>query len=276
MGILNVTPDSFADGGLYFDPERAVAHGLRDGRAEGADILDVGGESTRPGCGGAARGRRAAPRAAGRRAAGVRGLACRSPSIPTRPSSRARPSQRGAAIVNDISGLQYDAGMAPRWRRRPARRSMLMHNRGRSTEMYREAAYEDVMRRDRARSCGRRWQRAIDAGVRRESIVLDPGLGFAKRARAHVHRAGRTSTARGARSADPVGTFPQVVPDERASGDTPPAERDWGTAAAVTASVLLGAHIVRVHAVRGDGATSSDVGRPDQERVRRELRRSSC
>ena len=246
MGILNVTPDSFADGGLRFDAGRAVEDGLRMVE-EGADILDVGGESTRPG---------AEPlpldeelrrvlvvieKLAGRTQAVI--------SVDTYKSVVAREAvARGASIVNDVSALQYDDSLAAAVAASGAA-LVLMHNRGRSRDMYREAVYDDVAG-EIAGELERAIARATGAGIAREAIILDPGLGFAKRAE-HSYRA-LASLARLASLDRPLLVGPSRKSFLKAAvGDVPPAEREWGTAAAVAASVLLGAHIVRVHGVRG-------------------------
>jgi dihydropteroate synthase len=245
MGILNITPDSFADGGLRLDPVRAVEDGLRM-IEEGADILDVGGESTRPGAEPVAEAeelRRVLP-VVERLAADRRAVV----SIDTYKAGVAREAlARGAAIVNDVSALRYDPGLGAVVAASGAA-LVLMHNRGRSREMYREAVYQDVLS-EVVRELGEAIGRAVAAGVARDAIVVDPGLGFAKRAE-HSYAAlaglGRIATALGR----PVLSGPSrksFLKD--AVGDITPDARDWGTAAAVAASVMLGAHIVRVHAV---------------------------
>jgi dihydropteroate synthase len=245
MGILNVTPDSFADGGLRFDPERAIADGRRM-IDDGADIVDVGGESTRPG---------AAPVSAEdelrRVLPVVRGLAAqgRVPiSIDTYKAVVAREAvAAGASIVNDISGLQYDLDLG-RAMADTGAAVILMHTRGRSSQMYELAVYDDVVREVRA-ELQAAVDRAVAAGVRPESIIVDPGFGFAKRAEhSYAALAGLPEFAALGRpilSGPSRKSFLQL-----AIGERPPPGREWATAAAVTASVLLGAHIVRVHAVR--------------------------
>lgn len=245
MGILNVTPDSFADGGVRFDPERAIADG-RQMIEDGADLLDVGGESTRPG---------AAPVPADeelrRVLPVVRALASldRVPvSIDTYKAVVAREAvAAGASIVNDISGLQYDPDLG-RVVAETGAAVILMHTRGRSHDMYRLAVYDDVVGEVSA-ELQAALDRAVAAGVRRESIVLDPGLGFAKRAEhSYAALAGLPALAaldRPILSGPSRKSFLQLALGERL-----PPDREWGTAAAVAASVLLGAHIVRVHGVR--------------------------
>jgi dihydropteroate synthase len=178
MGILNITPDSFADGGLRFDPARAVDDGLQM-IEDGADLLDVGGESTRPG---------SEPVPADeelRRVRPVIGRLAAQTSVPisidTYKAVVAREAvECGARIVNDISGLQYDERLG-RAIADSGAAAILMHNRGRSREMYRDAVYSDVpgeIVTELEAAIGR----ATDAGIRRESIVVDPGFGFAKHA----------------------------------------------------------------------------------------------
>jgi dihydropteroate synthase len=243
MGILNVTPDSFADGGLHYGLNEAVAHGRRMVE-EGADIIDVGGESTRPGAAPVSEEeelRRVLPVVEQLAGSGV------PISIDTYRARVAREAvARGGSIVNDVSGLQYEPGLATVVAETGAA-LILMHNRGRSRDMYREAVYDDVA----AEICGELEQavlRATDAGVSRQSVILDPGLGFAKRpeqtfaALAGLHRLAALQ-------------FPILSGPSRKSflqlslGERPASERDWGTAAAVTASILSGAHVVRVHNV---------------------------
>jgi dihydropteroate synthase len=243
MGILNITPDSFSDGGIRLDPGRAIDDGCRM-LEEGADILDVGGESTRPG---------AAPLAADeelrRVLPVVGGLAAKGAlvSIDTYKAVVARQAiAAGAAIVNDVSGLLFepelggvvaDAGAA----------IILMHNRARSSEMYRAAVYADVPG-EIVSELAAAMARAAAAGIRREAIVIDPGIGFSKQAghsfAAIAHLSALASLDRPILSGPSRKSF---LSD--AIGKRPPDEREWGTAAAVAASVLLGAHMVRVHRI---------------------------
>jgi dihydropteroate synthase len=248
MGILNVTPDSFADGGLYVDPGRAVAVGV--GMVEaGVDIIDVGGESTRPGA-----GQVSAEEELRRVLPVIRGLVGQVGAVPvsvdTYKAAVARAAvEAGAGVINDVSGLAYDPELAAVAADSGAG-LVLMHMRGESSDMYAHARYQDLAR-EVASELRRSMDIAIEAGVRRESIILDPGVGFAKRPE---HSFGVL-----ARLDDPALAAldrPWLVGPSRKSylkavlGDIAPAERDWGTAAAVTAAVLMGAHIVRVHAVK--------------------------
>lgn len=245
MGIINVTPDSFADDGQRFDADQAIADGLRM-IADGADVLDVGGESTRPG---------AEPLPADeelrRVLPVVTALAAdrRVPvSIDTYKAVVASEAiNRGATIVNDVSGLQYDEQLAGVVAASGAA-LVLMHNRGRSRTMYREAVYADVcaeVATDLEAAIGR----AEAGGVPRHVVIVDPGFGFAKRAEhTWTSLAGLESLAALDR---PILAGPSRKSFlTSAIGDRAPADRDWATAASVAACVLLGAHIVRVHSVR--------------------------
>ena len=245
MGILNITPDSFADGGTHFNPTIAVESGVRM-VADGADILDVGGESTRPG---------AEPldeREELRRVVPViEELAARVTvpiSIDTYKASVARAAVRaGATIVNDISGLQYDAELG-RAIAQTGAAAILMHTRGRSAGMYELAVYDDVITEVSA-ELRTVLARAAAAGIAAESVILDPGFGFAKKAEHSTALLAQFDAL--AKLEHPLLSGPSRKSFlKTAIGERIPAERDWATAAAVTASVLYGAHIVRVHAVR--------------------------
>ncbi len=243
MGIINVTPDSFADGGLRFDPARAVDAGWQM-LEDGADILDVGGESTRPGAELVDAGEEL------RRVIPVLEAFAGRPlvSIDTYKAVVAREAiARGAAIVNDVSALHYDRDLAEVVGESGAA-VVLMHNRGRSQDMYREAVYDDAP----AAVCDElrhSIDAAVSAGIGRDSIIVDPGLGFAKRAQ-HSYQV-LAALDRIAALGRPILAGPSRKSFLRdAIGDVPAEERDWATAAAVAASALLGAHIVRVHAVR--------------------------
>jgi dihydropteroate synthase len=245
MGILNATPDSFADAPHLIDPTHAIDAALRM-QAEGADLIDIGGESTRPG---------ADPVPADEEVSRIlpvlEGLAGRL-QIPisvdtTKADVAAAAVRAGAAIVNDISGLHYDPALA-RVAAESGAALILMHTRGRSATMYAEAVYDDVVAevteelRDSVRL-------ATEAGVPRDRIIVDPGIGFAKRP-AHSYGVLAGLPALAAALDCPILVGPSRKSFMRgAIGDRPARERDWGTAAAVTAAVLAGAHIVRVHAV---------------------------
>lgn len=243
MGVLNVTPDSFADGGRYNDPDAAIAHGLTMAEA-GADIIDVGGESTRPGA------TPVSPEEELRRILPViRGLAKRVPalSVDTRHAEVAEAAlDAGAIIVNDVSAFQYDPEMPYLLaRRKPG--AVAMHMRGVPADMAMRTEYRSLI----ADCASELWNaaiKAVEAGLPMENLWLDPGIGFAKNATQSLSlladldvfvRLGR----------------PLVVGVSRKSfighilGGKGPAERLFGTAGAVAAAVLKGARVIRVHDV---------------------------
>jgi len=244
MGIINVTPDSFADGGVRLDPDVAIAGAIKM-VADGADLIDIGGESTRPGAPEVPADeelRRISPVLEG-----LRGRVKVPVSIDTYKAAVAeRALDLGAVIVNDISALTNDRELAGVVARRRAA-VVLMHNRGRSADMYAQAHYEDVAG-EIVRDLRARIRDAEAAGIPRDAIIVDPGLGFAKRAE-HTFEALANLSALAALER-PILCGPSRKSFLRAAlGDVPARERLWGSAAAVTAAVLLGAHIIRVHDV---------------------------
>ena len=272
MGVVNVTPDSFSDGGRFLDPDRAVAHGLELAR-KGADWIDVGGESTRPGSkpiSAAEELRRVLPV--------VRGLHRKRPalviSIDTTKAEVAEAAVRaGATIINDVSGLRFDPRIAE-VARRYRTGLILMHLRGRPESMQRGPFARSVWRSLRdglARSVGR----ALASGLKRSQLILDPGLGFGKSRRQNFEILAHLERLQSFRLPIMVGTsrksFVQAVvagegmdrkdrrgaawplsrgrgaPGTPSGGQSPLLQT--GDAAAVAASILAGAHIVRVHDV---------------------------
>ena len=244
MGILNVTPDSFAESGAV-DVREAVDRALAM-EAAGADIVDVGGESTRPG---------AEPVDAKTELArvipvidAVRGRLRIPISVDTYKAVVADAAiEAGAQMVNDVSGLLYEPPLARVVAERGAS-IVLMHTRGRSKDMYDQAEYADIAH-DVAAELQARVDAAVAAGVPLTSIVVDPGVGFAKRP-AHSYGVLARLPEIAAALRRPLLVGPSRKSFLRAaSGGADPSGRDWTTAAAVAASVLNGAHIVRVHAV---------------------------
>jgi len=248
MGVLNVTPDSFSDGGRFLDPRRAVERGLAMER-EGADLLDIGAESTRPGAHGipaAEELRRLLPvlEALGRR--------LKIPiSIDTQKSAVAEMALgAGAQIINDVSGLRSDPRLAQVAAKSQAP-LILMHMRGIPRSMQRGPFAREVLR-DVMTGLRRSVAIATKAGVEKSQIVIDPGIGFGKSFSQNYELLARLP------ALAKLG-FPMVVGASRKGflGKTParngkpaPAnERLWGTAAAVAATILHGAHIVRIHDV---------------------------
>jgi len=254
MGIVNVTPDSFSDGGRHADPDTATAHGLWL-RAEGAHILDVGGESTRPGA------ERVDPRVEQERVLPVvRALAEAGcvVSIDTMNASTALAAvQAGARIVNDVSGGLADTEMLAAVASTDAD-LVLGHWRGPSAEMYARAAYEDVVR-DVVRELSERVDAAAAAGIPPARLVVDPGIGFGKKGAQNwdVLRALPRVTGLGHRVL--VGTSRKRFLAETLSADgttddpnVTEGRRDLATAVTSVLSAQAGAWGVRVHDV---GAT---------------------
>jgi len=244
MGVLNVTPDSFSDGGKYLDADAAVARAL-EMEMQGADIIDVGGESTRPGSDPVpvdtelARVLPVVERLSGRLRVPI--------SIDTQKAVVAAAALRaGAEIVNDVSGLTADPALADVVRRARAA-LVLMHMRGRPKTMQKRPFARNVLR-DVSRGLREAVARARRAGIARASIVLDPGIGFGKSVEQNCELLARLPEL--ARLGYPVliGTSRKGFIG-RVLDDVPVAGRIWGTAATVAASILGGAHIVRVHDV---------------------------
>jgi len=242
MGILNVTPDSFSDGGAYTDASAAVARGI-ELAAQGADIIDVGGESTRPG---------AEPVGLAEELARVlpviQGLAAMTDaplSIDTTKAEVARQAlAAGAQIINDVSALRFDSAMAPVVAESGAP-VVLMHMRGSPKTMQQDTCYGRLMDELLA-FFSERMAAAEAAGIARDRIIIDPGIGFGKsvdtdnftilknlQAFASLGRPVLVGPSRKA--------FTGKITGRQAAG------RDAGTAAAVAVAVYNGAHILRVH-----------------------------
>ena len=245
MGVINVTPDSFSDGGVLLDTTVAVEAGVRMVE-QGAAILDVGGESTRPGAApvdAAEEQRRVIPV--------VEALARRVDvpiSIDTYKAATAEAAlAAGASIVNDISGLRYEPELGKVAARRGAA-IVLMHTRGRSRDMYQQASYGDVVAEvlDELRES---MSFATGAGIGHERILVDPGLGFAKEAPHSFEALARLDEFAELGCPIVVGASRKSFLSKALGGAVPAGSRDWATAAAVSAAVLAGAHVVRVHAV---------------------------
>jgi dihydropteroate synthase len=244
MGVLNVTPDSFSDGGCYFDFDRAVERGLTMAR-EGADIIDVGGESSRP----------YSPRLSGREEkervipviktlASELGIPI---SIDTYKSDVAAEALKvGASIINDISALRFDPRMGPLAAEAEAP-VVLMHMKGTPEHMQDRPTYRDLIAEIVA-FLREAVDRAVSAGIREELTIVDPGIGFGKtfdhnleiiRALPQIASIGRPVLLGTSNKA-----FIGHILGKKAD------ERETGTLATVAAGVMYGAHIVRVHAVQ--------------------------
>jgi len=243
MGVVNATPDSFSDGGRFLAPDAAAAQALRLAE-EGADLVDLGGESTRPGASPVAADeeiRRVVPVIERLRARGF-------PlpiSVDTSKGAVARAAlAAGADLVNDVTGLAdpelaravADAG-AP---------VVLMHTRGTPADMQSRAVYQDVAA-EVASELEAALTRAADAGIARERIILDPGIGFAKTAEHSVELLARIAELR--RLGRPLLVGPSRKSFIGKLTGAPPGERMPGTLAAVTACVLAGVELLRVHDV---------------------------
>ena len=248
MGVLNVTPDSFSDGGKFLDPQRAVEHALEMERA-GADLLDIGGESTRPGSTGTA-----AETELARILPVLEGLhgALKIPiAVDTRKSQAAEAAiSAGAQIINDISGLRFDPRIAEVAHRRGVP-LILMHMRGEPATMQKGPFARDVMK-DVAQGLRASISKARAAGVRKSQIIVDPGIGFGKSFEQNYELLRKLPEL--AKLGHPllVGTSRKGFLGTtlaRNGKPAPPEERLWATAATVTVSILGGAHIVRVHDV---------------------------
>jgi len=262
MGIVNVTPDSFSDGGLYLDSEKAIDHALRL-LDEGADIIDIGGESTRPG----AKIAVSAEEELKRVLPVITALKKRRPdaviSIDTYKASVAREAAAaGAEIVNDVSGLRWDSQMA-RTIAEIKCGAVLMHMRGRPEEWRTLPPPGDIVLLVKREL--RAWvEAAVLAGVRRERIALDPGLGFGKNFEQNYPLLARFQELQS------LG-FPLVAGTSRKSflgrmlakdgRDAAVADRLFGNLAAQTALILKGAHILRTHDVKAavEGARVADA-----------------
>ena len=248
MGVLNVTPDSFSDGGRFFDLGAAVARAL-EMVEEGADIVDVGGESTRPGGAAAVSAEEEARRVVPVIKAVV-GKVNVPVSVDTWKAQVARAAlDAGAGIVNDISGLRFDPTLADVAARYDAG-LILMHSRGTFETMHKQEPVADILK-----EVADGWRRSIGEaerrGVRREKIVLDPGIGFSKTQKQNVELIAKLDVL-----ARDFSDFPLLVGTSRKSfvghllGGAPINKRVHGTMASVAAAVLRGASIVRVHDVR--------------------------
>lgn len=244
MGVLNVTPDSFSDGGRYFEVEAAVEHGLLMAQ-EGADILDIGGESTRPYAADVSE-----QEEIDRVIPVIRSLAkeIRVPiSIDTVKARVAREAlAAGACMINDVSAMRSDPGMAP-LAAEAGVPIILMHMKGIPRTMQDNPVYGDVITevmeflREAAES-------AVRAGVKRDLIILDPGIGFGKTFDHNLMIIKELRRFRALRRPLLLGSSRKAFLG-RILGN-PALDRDNGTMATVAAAVLNGAHIVRVHNVK--------------------------
>jgi dihydropteroate synthase len=246
MGIVNVTPDSFSDGGLYDDPDSAMAHARRL-LAEGAHILDIGGESTRPGAfpvSSQEEQRRIMPVIGSLAAEGA------FVSVDTRHANTMRGAiDAGARMVNDVTALTGDSHSLPLLASRPEVRVCLMHMQGNPATMQGLPSYQDVVS-DVLRFLQERVQACLDAGIARERLILDPGIGFGKTMDHNV--ALLRNLHRFQESGLPVlvGLSRKCfIADILGTSDLPATDRLAGSLAAAIEAVRRGASILRVHDV---------------------------
>jgi dihydropteroate synthase len=270
MGVVNVTPDSFSDGGKWFGPDEAIAHGL-ELAASGADLVDVGGESTRPGALRISEDeelRRVGPVVAALAEAGV---------IVSIDTMRVRVAEQaigtGARLVNDVSGGLADPGMAGliAEARVPY---VVMHWRGQSIDMQDKAVYADVVKEVTA-ELSQRVRALTDAGIDPAQLIIDPGLGFAK---LPAHSWTLLARLRELSCLDhPAAPFPVLVGASRkgfiarllgTSQDMPRpfAECDDATVALTAYAAMAGAWCVRVHSVPGNADAVRIAARLGEER----------
>lgn len=244
MGILNVTPDSFADGGKYFDPARAIERGIQMAE-EGADIIDIGAESTRPGAEPVAveeELRRIIPV--------VEGLLSEVDipiSIDTYKSFVAETAlNAGAQLINDISGLRFD----PQMKEVVARFQVpivIMHIKGKPRNMQQDPYYENLIG-EIYEYLAESMRIAREAGIRQENIIIDPGIGFGKRLMDNYEILKRLKEFQGLACPILIGPSRKSFIGKVLS--LPPEQRLAGTIAAVAIGIQNGAHIVRVHDVQ--------------------------
>jgi dihydropteroate synthase len=260
MGVVNITPDSFSDGGKFFDAKLAIAHGIRL-LDEGADLLDLGAESTRPG----SRAGGEEPEVSGeeereRLLPVLRGILAARPeaivSIDTYKADTARAAVAdGAEIVNDVSGFLWDSRLAEVCAEAGCG-VVLMHTRGRPEEWKMQAQLQpnELLATVRA-GLAESLERAAEAGIARESIVLDPGYGFGKRRQENFALLARQAELLGLGRPLLAGVSRKsflghaLAPlDEGRSA--PVEDRETASLAALTTAILHGASVVRVHRVR--------------------------
>jgi len=272
MGVLNVTPDSFSDGGLYFDQEKAIARALELAE-EGADIIDVGGESSRPGSDPIPENeelRRVIPV--------ISELKKKTRAFISIDTTKAEVAEAaidaGADMVNDISALRFDSRMASLIAQKdiPA---VLMHMKGSPKDMQDNPHYDDVVGEVKA-FLRERIRAAQSCGIKKEKIIVDPGIGFGKRFEDNLALINRLQELADLDQ-------PLLIGASRKSFigrilNLPPQERVEGTIASAILSILHGAHILRVHDVKAvkrailvaesiadDGSTSPSGESPEEK-----------
>lgn len=245
MGILNVTPDSFSEKGAFFDKEKAIAHGLEMAR-DGADIIDIGGESTRPGAG------EVSTEEEIRRVIPVIEALAKSVNVPisidTRKSEVAEEAiRRGAAIVNDVSGLRHDPRIAKVVAEAGAG-LVIMHMKGTPRDMQVNPVYKNLIR-EILDSLKESIRIAVRSGVSEEAIIIDPGIGFGKAVEHNLEVLNRLGEFKTLSRPICVGTSRKSFIG-KALGLEDPKERLAGTLATFAIAIMKGANILRAHDVR--------------------------
>lgn len=264
MGILNVTPDSFSDGGAFFGRDKAIEHALAMAK-DGADIIDVGGESTRPGA-----SEVSADEELERVIPVIEGIvrsADVAVSIDTRKAVVADAAVKaGAKIINDVSGLRHDAKMASVAAKHGAG-VVIMHSRGKPSDMQKKVVYKDVVRDVIAELKGS-IEAATRAGVSRDAIIIDPGIGFAKTAEQSLEILSRLDEFRSLGRPVCIGVSRKSFLG-KVLGGSDPDKRLAATIAACSIAVMKGANILRVHDVkesRDAAAVADSIARTKADR----------
>ncbi len=268
MGILNVTPDSFSDGGQFFNAQKATDHALRM-IDDGADIIDIGGESTRPGSesvSGEEELRRIIPV--------IESLSGKTNiplSVDTYKANVAKAAlEAGANIVNDISGLRFDKEMAGVVAEKEAP-LIVMHIKGTPKEMQKAPVYDDILT-EIADYLSESIETAMKAGIKKDKIIIDPGIGFGKTFDHNLQIIDNLDKFKFLGKPILVGTSRKAFIGS-ILGDVPSEKRLMGTAATVAVSIMHGANIVRVHDVAemAEVAKVTDAIRKEQEERNKNL-----
>lgn len=245
MGILNVTPDSFSDGGLFLDRENAVQQALRM-QAEGADIIDIGGESTRPGA------EKVSVKDEIKRVVPIIEVLANNVDVPisidTYKSEVADAAVKaGASMINDISGLRFDPKMAKVAARHKVP-VVIMHIKGTPQDMQKNPTYKSLIPEITAyfHEC---IQVARDAGIPDDMIIIDPGIGFGKTVKHNLEIIKRLKDFEGFEKPILLGPSRKAFIG-KLLGDVPTTERVEGTASAIAIGIFNGANIIRIHDVK--------------------------
>jgi len=243
MGVLNVTPDSFSDGDRYFQPDKAISHGLAMAH-DGADIIDVGGESTRP------YSRRLPAHEERDRVIPVIEALAKEITVPISIDTYKRDVARaaleaGASMINDISALRFDPHMGALAAEADVP-VILMHMKGTPETMQAKPAYRDLVS-EVVEFLEEAKQRAVKAGIREDLLILDPGIGFGKTFDDNLQIIRDLARLHSLQSPILVGTSNKAFIGRILNKE--PHQRDVGTMATVAVAALYGAHILRVHNV---------------------------